>query len=114
MVKKEFADKFIAKYKDYDITRKTEYWHENNMEYEGVYLIIKNPLGINGEDIKLMYDGNHVTDREIILSCGKWHTHFFDYYFPKDEKEKFADYFIEDISKCVDAIFQGKDFQEVF
>ena len=107
-IKKEFAHKFIAKYKDYTVTEKTEYWNENGINNEGIYLIIKNP---NGEDIKLMYDGNHVGNDEMILSCSRWHGHFFDYSFPEGEEENYADYFIRDLSEYIDKILQGADLQ---
>ena len=108
-MKKEFADKFKDKYKDYDITETTKYWCDNGIQQEGIYLIIKNPNG--EEDLKLMYDGNHVGDDEMILSYSCWHNHFFDYYFPEEEKENYADYFLKDVSEYIDAILQGKELE---
>jgi len=111
MEKKEFATKLVLKYKNYGITRETEYWHENEINYEGKVLIIKNP---HGENIRILCDGNAVSKGEIILSCSHYHTHFYDFYFPKGEEENFVDYFVEDISKLIDKILQGKGLQDVF
>ena len=107
-IKKEFAHKFIAKYKDYNVIEKTEHWNENGIKNEGIYLIIKN---LNGEDIELMYDGNHVGNGEMILSCSRWHMHFFDFHFPKGEEKNYADYFISDLSEYIDKILQGTDLK---
>lgn len=106
MDKKEFAGKFIAKYKDYDITEKTEYWHENETNFESVYLIIKNPSG--EADIRIMYDGNHVVENEMILSFSYHHDHFYTYYFPEGEEKNYADYFVRDLSETINRILEGE------
>ena len=115
-IKKEFADIFMIKYKDYNITKKTEYWRENNTDFEGIYLVIKNP---HGEDIEIMYDGNHVPD-EMILSCSRCHNHFSHFYEMLDgiEKEEnladYVGYYVKRLGKIIDGILQGKEIEEAF
>ena len=116
-IKKAFADKIIAKYKDYGITTTTEYWSEkyypseNEVNFEGICLMIKNP---HGEDIRILYDGNHVPD-EIIFSCERHHTHFSHFYvFDVEREEEFADYYVENISSAIDKILKGIELGDVF
>ena len=115
-IKKEFADKFIDKYKEYGITTKTEYWCENDTNHEGIYLIIKNP---HGEDIRIMYDGNYVPN-EMIFFIAHYHTHFshfYEMYSPGEKEENFidyVDYYVKNISRVTDKILQGKDLEKAF
>ena len=108
MGKPGFAEKFTAKYQNYTVTEKTEYWTEHWDEtvfnYEGIYLTVENPYG--GENIRIMYDGDHVTDDEIIISFSYFHTHI--YIFPEYEIEDHTDFFVREVSKVVDLIVQSK------
>jgi hypothetical protein len=109
--RKEFADRLLAKYKDFGIVRKEEHWIESSgIEQTGISLFIKNPL--DGEYIRVMYDGNHVNDGEVILSYGKWHNHFYDFGYLEGKSENY-DGLIEDISKYIYGFLQGKKAKEI-
>lgn len=39
-IKSEFADKFIVKYKDFEIVQETKHWRENDRDHDGMCLIM--------------------------------------------------------------------------
>ena len=101
MYKTELFDKLADIYKDYDVVMDVRYSHENDTDYEFKYIIIKNPQGEN--DIEIIYDGNGVSDGELILSFSYYHEHIYDYYIT--EGENHTDYFVTQLREIIDNFF---------